>query len=162
MLHKIMAPSPECVALVCHFEGFSAAPYLCHAGVPTIGYGSTHYPDGRPVRLDDPPVSREQAAQIMAADLVAFAEAVEGAAGVALSQHQLDALVSFAYNVGVRAMRGSTLMRHVRAGAPALAAAEFCKWNKGGGRVLPGLVARREAERRLFLGQDWRGMCAGE
>lgn len=142
MLHKIMAPSPECIALVCYFEGFSAAPYLCPAGVPTIGYGSTHYEDGRPVLLDDPPVSRERAAQIMATDLGAFANAVEAAAGAALSQHQLDALTSFAYNVGVTAMRGSTLMRHVRAGAPALAASEFGKWNKGGGRILPGLVRK--------------------
>ncbi|MDU2883127.1 MAG: lysozyme, partial [Enterobacter sp.] len=61
------------------------------------------------------------------------------------------ALVDFAYNLGVKALEGSTLLKKLNAGDYAGAAAEFPKWNKAGGKVLPGLVKRREAERTLFL-----------
>ena len=67
-----------------------------------------------------------------------------------LTQHQFDALVSFAYNVGVNALRTSTLRRKLNAGLYDEAADQFLRWNRGGGRVLAGLTRRRKAERLLF------------
>jgi lysozyme len=71
----------------------------------------------------------------------------------AFSQSQFDALASFAFNCGVGALQNSTLRRKYNAGDIGGAASEFVKWNKGGGRVLPGLTRRRLAEQALFLSE---------
>lgn len=143
-----MRTSDAGVALIKRSEGFRARPYLCPAGVPTIGYGHTGG-----VALDDPPITEEQALCMLRADLVAFEMGVSAALRVRIEQHQFDALVSFAFNAGLGALQSSTLLRRLNAGDFAGAAAEFPRWNKGGGRVLPGLVARRAEERRLFEGR---------
>ena len=140
-----MTPSPRCVELVKHFEGFRAKPYLCPAGVPTIGYGHT---EG--VSLSDPPITQESAAALLEEDLAVFAAGVARLLTAPVAQIQFDALVSFAYNVGLGNLQRSTLLKKVNAGDLAGAAREFAKWTKAQGRELPGLVKRRAAERALF------------
>lgn len=148
-----MKTSAAGLALIQEFEGFSAKPYRCPAGVPTIGYGSTRYEDGRRVSMSDPPISESRASQILAATLSGYELAVLSTIGIKLLQHEFDALVSFTYNLGSGNLSASSLARKLNAGDRAGAAGEFLRWNKAGGQVLAGLTRRREAERRMFLGQ---------
>ena len=132
------------------FEGLRLRPYLCPAGVPTIGVGSTRYEDGRPVSLTDPPITRARALEIAQHQLEReyLPRVLELCPGIDTSR-RLAALTDFAYNLGTGALRASTLRRRVLAGRWDLVPGELRKWVRGGGRVLPGLVARREAECRL-------------
>lgn len=146
-----MRASENCLGLIRQFEGFSAKPYKCPADVWTIGYGSTRYADGRAVASSDPNITEQAAGALVLATLGAYESAVNDSVKVQLSQNEFDALVDFAYNVGAGNLRSSTLLKKLNAGDRAGSADEFLKWNKGGGKVLPGLVRRREAERKLFL-----------
>ncbi len=148
-----MKTSDKGLALIKQFEGFSARPYLCPAGVPTIGYGATYYPDGRRVTMQDKPVSEADATAMLRSMLASYEAGVSRYVQVPLTQGQFDALVSFAYNLGLSALKGSTLLRLVNARDYAGAAAQFLRWNRAGGKVLPGLTRRREAERVMFLGR---------
>ena len=148
-----MKTSDKGVALIKQFEGFRSKPYLCPAGVPTIGYGSTYYPDGKKVTLRDNPVTEADATAMLRSMLVRYENGVDRYVQVPITQGQFDALVSFAYNVGLSALKGSTLLRLVNERNFVGAAAQFSRWNKAGGKVLPGLTRRREAERKLFVGQ---------
>lgn len=125
-------------------EGCRLDAYLCPAGIPTIGYGHTGE-----VKLGDK-ITLHQAEVILEHDLLRFESAVSTAAPKA-NANQFSALVSFTFNVGVKAMQGSTLLRLFNQGAPNAAAAEFSKWTHAAGQVLPGLVKRRAAEAALFL-----------
>lgn len=148
----------EAVELCRRFEGFRARPYLCPAGVPTIGYGSTHYSDGRKVQLSDPPISEPAARLLLVTELFnTYAPGVlrqcPGLLPLALLEadwQKLCALVDFAYNLGVGRLQTSTLRRRINACDWDGAAAELRKWVWGGGRKLPGLVARRAAEAALL------------
>jgi len=140
-----MSPSSRCTDLVKKYEGFRSKPYLCPAGVPTIGYGHTDA-----VSLADSPISEPQAAAVLAKDLQLFAAGVLQLVHAPLSQGQFDALVSFAYNVGLGNFKRSTLLRKLNSGDFVGAAAEFGVWTKAAGKPLPGLVARRREERLLF------------
>lgn len=137
--------------LIRAFEGFRAEPYLDAVGVPTIGYGSTYYPGGQRVRLTDPPISEPEARRLMQATLAEFEDGISAALQVDVTQSQFDALVCWAFNVGVSAAQNSTLMRKLNSGDYLGAADQFLRWNKAGGQVLRGLTRRREAERALFL-----------
>ena len=137
--------------LIRAFEGFRAEPYLDAVGVPTIGYGSTYYPDGQRVRLTDPPISEPEARRLMQATLAEFEDGISAALQVDVTQSQFDALVCWAFNVGVSAAQQSTLMHRLNAGDVQGAADQFLRWNRAGGQVLRGLTRRREAERALFL-----------
>lgn len=133
------------------FEGFLAEPYLCPAGVPTIGYGATHYLDGRPVRMTDAPISRADADALLLAMLrTTYLPAVLTLCPVVTEPGRLAALVDFTYNLGAGNLRASTLRRRVNAGDWDAVPGELRKWVRGGGRVLRGLVARREAEVALL------------
>lgn len=147
----MMNASPALIILIERFEGFKARPYLCPAGVPTIGYGSTRYPDGQAVTLSDPPIDDNKAIQMMYAALREYEAAVNRYVTVQLTQGQYDALVDFAYNCGAKNLKGSSLLQLVNKGKFLAASDEFGKWVHGGGKILPGLVRRREAERKLFL-----------
>lgn len=148
-----MKPSENCIDLIKRFEGFRPKPYLCPAGIPTIGYGNTSYQNGLSVSLKDPAITVEQAEQLLNDTVQLFANEVRKLLKVQVTQGQFDALVDFAYNTGASKLAGSTLLRKVNAGDFAGAAAEFGKWVKGGGVKLPGLVSRREAEIKLFQGE---------
>lgn len=140
----------EAVAIAEPFEGFSAAPYRDPAGVWTIGFGSTRDAYGKPVTAHTAPVSRAQAEELLRRDMRAALEAVENGVRVPLNAVQEGALADFVYNVGSGAFRASTLLRKLNAGDYAGAAEEFPKWNRGGGRILAGLVRRRAAEKAAF------------
>ncbi len=131
--------------LIKRHEGLRLTAYRCPVGVWTIGYGST----GRQVQ-QGMTITEEQAEAMLIGKVREFAAAVAEMAGPC-SQGQFDALVSFAYNVGIPSLGRSTLMRKHKAGDFEGAAAEFGKWVNGR-RVgnLPGLVRRRADERALY------------
>lgn len=134
------------------FEGVFLKPYLCPAGIATIGAGSTAYEDGRKVTLKDSPITRERALSLCDATLInIYMPAVEKLCVPARSNpNMLAALTDFSYNLGCTRLAGSTLRRKVNAGDIAGAKVELLKWVRGGGRVLPGLVKRRQAEAALI------------
>ncbi len=134
------------------FEGFRGRGYLCAAGVPTIGYGSTYYPGGRKVTLDDPPITRAEAEEILRWQLEReFLPGVLRACPSLISHPQaLNAIVDFAYNLGVGRLQTSTLRRRINQGDWEGAKEQLMRWVRGGGRVLPGLVRRRKAEAALL------------
>ena len=131
------------------FEGFSATPYKCPAGVWTIGYGSTHV-KGLPVTASTPKVDKATAHSLMTSDLCSALTWVEEGVSVPMKANEIAALVDFVYNVGVGAFNGSTLLQKLNRRDFAGAACEFAKWNHGGGVVLAGLTRRRAAEAALF------------
>lgn len=138
------------LALLLRFEGLILHPYLCPAGVPTIGLGCTHYLDGRRVRLTDPPITREHAL-IMARELVRrqyLPQVLRLCRGVQ-TEEQLAALVDFAFNLGTGALAASTLRRRVNAGLWADVPAQLMRWVFAAGQRLRGLVLRRQAEAAL-------------
>lgn len=145
-----MRASQKCIDLIHTFEGFRESPYLCPAGVPTIGYGSTRYADGTPVKLTDKAITRTVADQIMRETLREYEEAVNRYVTVPVNQNQFDALTDFAYNAGAQNLRKSTLLRKLNDGDAEGAMMEFERWVYADGRVLPGLVRRRFAEKALF------------
>ena len=145
-----MKTSPQGLAIIKKFEGFRAKPYACPAGVATIGYGSTYYADGKPVKLTDAPITEAQAQELLQATLTKYEACVSGAVKMPINQNQFDALVSFTYNVGCSAFRNSTMLQLFNTGYAGAAAEQFARWNRGGGKVLAGLVSRRAAERALF------------
>lgn len=132
-------------------EGLRLKPYLCSAGVATIGYGSTMYADGRKVTLKDAAISEKQALELLANTLGKYEKAINDYVKVQLTQNEFDALVSFTYNLGAGNLLSSTLLKKINAGDKAGAANQFDAWNKAGGKVLEGLVKRRAAEKALFL-----------
>ena len=141
----------ELAAMLCRrFEGFRERPYLCAAGVPTIGYGATFYEDGTRVQLTDPPITKERAEQLLQAQIRRrFLPAVARLCPGADSQERVAALVDFAFNLGEGNLGASTLRRKVNAGEWDEVPAQFTRWNKAGGRVLRGLTIRRQAEADL-------------
>lgn len=138
-------------ALARRFEGFYSKPYICPAGVPTIGYGATYYEDGTRVQLTDPPITRERAeALLLWMVRTKYLPAVLRLCPGADTPERLAALIDFAFNLGAGNLQASTLRRKVNAGEWGAVPTELRKWVKGGGRVLRGLVIRREAEAALI------------
>jgi len=153
-----MTLAREALALIENFEGYlkrlpddRAAPYLCPARVPTIGWGTTFYEDRRKVALSDPPITRDRARELLGFELRECEAAVDRLTTRRLEPLARGALVSFVYNVGAGAYRGSGLRRAVNAGDDDRAAREFRKWRLAGGVVLAGLERRRLAEAALYL-----------
>lgn len=143
-----MKTSPQGIALIREFEGFRAEAYRDPVGIWTIGYGFT-----KGVRQGDT-MTREQADQRLRVELADYEAGVLRATGGNLTQAQFDALVSFAWNVGVNGMAGSSVIKaHVR-GDHQAAARAFALWNKAGGKVWPGLTRRRAAEAALYLREE--------
>lgn len=134
-------------ALARRFEGLFLTPYLCPAGVPSVGYGATYYMDGRRVQLTDPAITRAEAeALLLWMVRTIYLPAVLKLCPGVTDANRLAALIDFTFNLGEGNLRASTLRKRVNAGRWGDVPAEFRKWNKGGGRVLRGLVLRREAE----------------
>lgn len=131
--------------LVRRFEGCRLMPYICPAGVWTCGWGSTG-PDVFPGR----PWSQEYADQRLKIDAERFAKGTHLLCPF-LDGNQLCAIADFSYNLGLGRLKASTLRRRLNAGDIDSAANELRKWVFGGGKKLPGLVLRREAERALLL-----------
>jgi lysozyme len=142
--------------LVKHFEGLlepvgdKYKPYKCPANVLTIGLGHTNH-TGR--KFDaSARWTYEECRDAFVEDMETFERAVRKHVRVPLTEYQFDALVSFTFNCGEGALAKSTLLKRVNAGDHKGAAAEFHKWNKGGGKVLAGLTRRRASESLLYQG----------
>ena len=145
-----MNTSQTGVNLIKGFEGKRLVAYDDGVGVWTIGYGTIKYPNGIRVKKGDT-CTELQAETYLKSDLVKFENAINRLVKVPLNQNQFDALASFTYNLGETNLSKSTLLRKLNAKDYKGAADQFLVWNKAGGRVLTGLVRRREAERNLFL-----------
>jgi lysozyme len=139
-------------ALCREFEGFRARPYLCPAGIPTIGYGSTYYEDGRRVSLQDPPITRQAADDLLMYELrhTYLPGTLRACPNLALHPRRCNAIVDFAYNLGVGRLQTSTLRRTILAEDWDASREQLMRWVRGGGKVLPGLVRRRKAEAELL------------
>lgn len=137
--------------LIRRFEGLFLKPYLCPAKVPTVGYGSTAYEDGRPVKMTDPPITTARAESMMLHDAELFARAAGNLSPILYQNEARHAAIAdFCYNLGTTRYKASTLRRRVERGDWNGAAEELQKWVWGGGKKLPGLVARRQAEAALL------------
>ncbi|MCF0265993.1 lysozyme [Acinetobacter guillouiae] len=136
------------INLIRGFEDLRLKAYDDGVGVWTIGYGTTVI-NGVKVKKGDT-CTAEQAKSYMAQDLKKFESAVNTAVKVPLNQNQFDALVSLTYNIGNGAFKDSTLLKKLNAKDYKAAAAQFDRWNKGGGKVMQGLVNRRAKERKFF------------
>jgi len=149
---KITKASNNLIELIKKFEGFSKIPYLCPANVATIGYGSTRYANGLKVTLSDSPITELQAINLLKDTLKQYELAVDAYCRDDINQNQFDALVDFAYNCGNANLKSSTLLKKVNANPNDITIGlEFAKWNKGGGKILNGLVKRRAAESELYF-----------
>lgn len=135
------------IELIKRFEGCKLTAYKCPAGVLTIGYGHT----GDDV-TEGLTISQEDANDLLFDDVLCFENGVNNLVeGLDLSQGMFDALVCFAYNVGLTNLKKSTLLKLLKDGKVLEASEEFIKWNKSNGKVLDGLTKRRAAEADLFL-----------
>jgi lysozyme len=133
--------------LIKRFEGCKLKAYRDAVGIWTIGYGHTG-----PNVHDGLTITQKQADDILAQDVGRFASGVAANVRVSLTQSEFDALVSFAFNVGLGAFKTSTLLRLLNDNADRnVVASQFLRWNKAGDKVLEGLTKRRNAEKALFL-----------
>jgi lysozyme len=157
-----MKISARGIQLIKHWEGVRYRPYICSARLHTVGVGHVLYPDQGALPLDQRDAfqlklednrtfSKEEVDGILSADLQRFEAGITKLFPVVLTPGQNDALVSFGFNLGLGGVQRSTLRQKVLRGEIEEAADEFLKFTKGGGKVLPGLVKRRQDERSLFL-----------
>lgn len=144
-----MFMTDEGLELIKQFEGFRSAAYRDPVGVWTIGYGHTSMA-GVPEVKPGLSISDAEATEILARDVDQFARGVRALLRVDLSDGQFSALVSFAYNVGLGALKKSSVLTAVNARDFAAVPRRLQLWTKAGGHVLPGLVKRRAAEAALF------------
>ncbi|MCC4107058.1 lysozyme [Serratia ureilytica] len=145
-----MKISDDGMALIKRFEGLRLQAYQDSVGVWTIGYGWTQPVAGRKVGAGMA-INAATAERLLICGVAQFERGVERLVTAPITQGQFDALVSFAYNLGLRALENSTLLRRLNAGDRQGAADQFGRWVNAGGVRLDGLVARRAAERALFL-----------
>ena len=158
-----MKVSDRCKFLIKHHEGVKLRPYRCPAELWTVGVGHVMYPEQAKLKLVDRkafqirledfrPFTMEEVDALLAADLGRFEQGVARLCPASVgNQGQFDALVSFAFNVGLGTLQRSTLRIKYNRGEIEAAADEFGKYVRGGGKVLPGLVKRRGDEKALFL-----------
>lgn len=136
------------IMLLQDLEGFRDKAYQDSAGVWTIGFGSTRM-NGIPVKEGDT-CTKQEAEHQLYSDLSWAQTCVNQNVHVALRQNQFDALVCFVYNIGADAFQKSTLLKMLNLQCYDLAASEFDRWNRAGGKVIPGLVNRRAKEKAVF------------
>jgi len=147
-----MKISENGLKLIKKFEGLSLKPYLCSAGIPTIGFGNTFYENMKKVTLQDETITEERADSLFNFLVTTnFVNVVNRLVIVDINQNQFDALVSFVYNLGSGNFEKSTLLKKVNQEDFIGASLEFEKWNRASGKVLNGLTKRRLSEKELFL-----------
>ncbi len=149
---RIVRISPNGLEFIKHWEQFRSKPYKDSSGVPTIGFGTTYYPNGERVRLTDPEITLEQALEIYHDNLLIYQIAVDSFTRDDINQNQFDALVSFAYNAGIQALKTSKLLRLINENPndPEIAK-QFLRWVYDEGRKVRGLINRRNAEINLYF-----------
>tara|TARA_R110002050_G_scaffold24250_3_gene64930 strand:+ start:288 stop:731 length:444 start_codon:yes stop_codon:yes gene_type:complete len=141
--------SNEGLSLIKKFEGCELNSYKCAAGVPTIGYGSTH---GIEMGMS---ISRARAEELLLEDIAKFEDHVNNNVKVPLNQNQFDAMVSWTFNLGGGNLKSSTLLKVLNGSDYTDVPNQIKRWNKANGKVLEGLIRRREAEALLFEGKEW-------
>ena len=157
-----MKISARGIQLIKHWEGVRYRPYTCSARLFTIGVGHVLYPnqgrlpldqrDAYPLEPNDNRTfSKDEVDGILSTDLIRFEVGVARLFPMVLTTGQNDALVSFSFNLGLGGVQRSTLRSKILRGETQEAADEFLKFTRGGGKILPGLVKRRNDERALFL-----------
>ena len=149
-----MTPSKNCIDLIKKFEGFRSEAYQDSVGIWTVGYGSTMWPDGKKVQPGQR-MTIQEAEAVMTWELTRKGkEILSGLPTTIINQNQYDALISFAYNLGVGALLKSTLFKKLKVNPndPSIRT-EFMRWVNAGGKRLTGLVRRREAEANLYFKQ---------
>lgn len=146
----MMTTSEQGISLIKKFEGFSAEAYLCPAGKMTIGYGHIICPGEK----FSGPISKYEAGIILKNDIKISEQAVGRLVEVPIEQHQFDALVSFAFNLGQKSLENSTLLRLINNLEFLVASKQFGRWVYANGKKLDGLVRRRQAEADLFMGKQ--------
>jgi len=139
------------LSIITDSEGFFPTPYRCPAGIPSVGYGSTRLLDGSRVTMDSPKVTKNEAKALLRRHLDHVEAAILQLIRVSLNENEFSSLCSFTYNLGSGRLQSSTLRAKLNRNERLGAANEFPKWRRAGGRVLRGLVIRRERERQLFL-----------
>lgn len=144
-----MKISAEGLALIKKFEGCELEAYQDAVGVWTIGYGHI-----KGVK-EGMTITKEQAEEMLLEELVEYENYVLEAVNHQLDQCMFDALVSWTYNLGPSNLNASTMLKVLNAGNYEGVPEQIKRWNKAGGKVLTGLVRRREAEALLFEGKDW-------
>ncbi len=149
-----MKATMDAIKIIGYYEGFRSEAYLCASNVPTIGFGTTVYPDGTVVTLDDDPISKEEGLLLLLEDVnIEYAPSVDELVTSDINQSQFDAMTSFTYNVGAGAFGSSTLLAYNNVDEWQQAADEFDKWIYADGEVLQGLVNRRATEKALYLSE---------
>jgi len=147
-MEKKMKISQEGIELIKKFEGCRTESYRCSANVPTIGYGHT-----AGVK-DGDSCTQAEAESILAEDLVEFEDYVNDLVTVELTPSQFSAVVAFTFNLGPKNLSESTLLKLLNLEKYDEIPAQFKRWNKAGGKVLDGLIRRREAEAEMFEGKN--------
>jgi len=141
--------SQEGISLIKKFEGCKLEAYKCAAGVWTIGYGST-----KGVEKGDI-CTQEEADNLLLHEMQEYEGYIKELVKVPLKQNQFDALVSWVFNLGPANLKASTMLKFLNAGDYHLIPSQIKRWNKAGGKVLEGLIRRREAEALMFEDKDW-------
>jgi len=147
--HTNMKISQEGLSLIKKFEGCELKAYKCAAGVWTKGYGST-----KGVKEGDT-LTQEEADDLLLHEMDEYEGYVLDAVEMPMSQHQFDAMVSWTFNLGPSNLKASTMLKVLNNGAYEDVPAQIKRWNKANGKVLEGLIRRREAEALLFEGKEW-------
>lgn len=142
-----LAVSAAALVGIATHEGYRSEAYKDTVGVPTIGFGET-----AGVKMGDKTTPERALVQLLEST-EKHADAIRQCIRVPLYQHEFDAYVSLAYNIGTGAFCKSTLVKKLNQGDYTGACNEIGRWNKAGGKVLPGLVKRREAEYRMCMGK---------
>ena len=140
--------------LLGELEGIVLRPYRDSVGIPTIGIGSTYYEDGTKVKMSDKAITKERAIQLAKNVVKSFEAQVNKSILPTMVQNQFDAMVLLCYNIGESGFARSSVVRNFNAGNIQKAADSFLLWNKAGGKVVRGLVNRRNIERTLFLSTE--------
>lgn len=151
----VIGATAAALAGIAGYEGYRERSYDDGVGVQTVGFGTTRMPDGRPVRKGDR-LDPVRAVVVLQADADRHAREFAACIGdVPLTRGEWDAYVSWAYNVGTGAACKSTLVKKLKQIPPDYEGAckELLRWTKAGGRELPGLVKRRQAEYRMCMGE---------
>ena len=141
--------SQEGLSLIKKFEGCELEAYKCAAGVWTIGYGST-----KGVKEEDT-LTQEEADNLLLHEMQEYEGYINDLVKAPLEQNQFDALVSWVFNLGPANLKASTMLKFLNAGDYHLIPSQIKRWNKAGGKVLEGLIRRREAEALLFEKREW-------
>lgn len=142
--------SKEGLALIKRFEGCELKAYRCPANVLTIGYGHTKNV------TEDMEITQQEANDMLDEELIEYCEYIDKMVKVSLNQNQFDALVAWIYNLGPTNFRNSTLLTVLNQERYSDVPEQIKRWNKADGKILDGLIKRREAEALLFESKEWR------